>query len=494
MKYVRMHDEGMLTSAAMAVASGKVLYRDIFEFWTPVSVYITAGSFSLFGHSMEVARGLYSVLMVAITILAYLIARRIHCRPIFIITAITILSVVSHSFVGISHHLVGTCFLLVTMLALDKLTATQAGRWAVASGVSASLTFLSMQLEGAVALIAVAFVLIYWFGQWKHRLIWLTVMISFVLPLVVVCAILALVGGLHQAIYSTIIFPLTQYRSVNGEMAEGIQALSMVLLVVLAPKWVKVFSSPMAKIWLVIAVTWQVLMMFTDNSSLALKFSYFILIIIVSLLPHLLVQAKNWFNATTRPVSPFRFVWLAIASTAIGVVIVEALLGLAVGWRNIWLADQKVYFASDVMYARPHVAEKAQQISDYVSQNTNSDEPVYFGPYSAHYQLLTQRMSPISYSQLTPAYNPPWMFEDAVAELESSEARVVVFLPQENPFTFQADNELASYIMDNYKIAQHLPFSTMLPSVQYFNESYQRQLTNQPTDAIWLRKGSKINE
>ena len=486
-KFVKMLDEGMLASTAMKIAGGQVLYRDAFEFWTPISVYLTAGVFSLFGATVLTLRVLAAIILILNTLCVYYLLGHISHREPFRLLGSIVFIGITYSFVEMNHHWLGMLFLLATLISLTKLVESKSLWWATLSGITASLTFLSVQLEGAVAVSLCLLALITWFRGMGSIKIWLTLTLAGLTPALAVIIYFGLQGALTELLYSTIAFPLTQYRSVNGAYSNLTQFAQLLLVGVLTRHWLRHFPGSTARLWLITTFLFQGCFIFTANTTVATRYGFFPAIIVLGCIVSISRSAWAGKLITSPQFKPRLAQALALTILAIYAGAYVAADTFA-GWRNNILASSKISSPAGIMYARPEVAAKAQVIIDYVHDNTNQGEFVYFGPFAAHYQFLTQKPSPIKYSQLTPKYNPGWMFADAVAQLKKTQTSTIVLLPQENPFDFNQSNQLSQFVMANYQPVTHLPFTTLLSSKKLYLIPYRRQLNNTPQDAIWELK------
>lgn len=488
-KFVKMLDEGMLASTAFNISQGQVLYRDVFEFWTPLSVYITASAFSLFGVTVFTLRTLAAVLLILNTICVYYLLRHICRKKLFILLNLLAFIGITYSFVEMNHHWLGMLFLFLTLIAFEKLIKVKSLAWAAWSGFGISLTFLSVQLEGVIAIGSCLAVLLLWFKPvTKSNIkIWLVLVGVSVVPILTTILYFATQNGLYQLVYSTVVFPVTQYRSVNGDFGNITQFAQLLVIAVVSRFWLKHFPSEMARLWLIATGLFQLCFIFTANTTVVTRYGFFPAIVVLGCM-----VAFNW-GAWVRSLSnslqlPMRIIQGLVFTSLVVIGGVNVVADTVAAWRNTALATSKVTSPAGTMYARPEMSDKAQTIIDYVTTNTAPNEPVYFGPFAAQYQFLTHRSSPIPYSQLTPSYNPDWMFTDAVSRLKESRVNTIVFLPQENPFAFGSDNQLSQFIKTHYQPVIELPFTTLLSSKKLYLLSYRRQLTNAPQDAIWELK------
>lgn len=488
--FVRMQDEGMLASSAMHVMSGKVLYRDVFEFWPPLSVYVTSAAFYVFGANVWAMRSLAALLMLLNFICFYCLISQLSTSQVFKTVSSLIFMAVFFAFVGLSHHLFGMLFLLLTIICLSRLIELRSKFWAAMSGFFTALTALSMQLEGFVAIGLCILVLAACFRSVTHVRVWSSALLAGLGPILITVVYFYAVGALPDVVYSVLMFPLEQYREVNGVFGSVSQAALLIILLIYSKTWIQSHSSAVAKLWFVAALLWTTIFLLSEYSGISTRFSFFTLIILLSLMgAHLKSKLlSNVLYSISKSRGYLALVKGAVVITLVFVGLLSPSVESLTLWRNIALANTPITSKSGIMYARDEVANKVQFMIDYVEHNTLVGEQVYFGPFSAQYQLLTLRQSPIGYSQITPKYNPDWMVEEAVQHMQDAKVNTIVLLPMENPFKFTQENSLSRYITKNYKQVVCLEYATLLPSRPAYHESYERQLKNTPGDGIWRLK------
>src|SRR5262245_19824942 len=73
-------DERIILQGAQRIVQGQVLYRDFFSFFTPGSYYWVAAFFKVFGSSILVARKVLLVEGALLSVLTYLLSRRVCSR------------------------------------------------------------------------------------------------------------------------------------------------------------------------------------------------------------------------------------------------------------------------------------------------------------------------------------------------------------------------------------------------------------------------------
>jgi hypothetical protein len=162
-------DEGIILQGAERILHGQVLYRDFFSFFTPGSYYLLALLFRTFGSSILVARSALVFLGSILSVLAYLLARRVSSRWVALVTAaLATLTCLPYRFL-VLHNWDSTLWACLALYAAvrcveegrsqkrevrsQKQEATSpnsgAARWAFALGSFVSLTMLFEQSKGA---------------------------------------------------------------------------------------------------------------------------------------------------------------------------------------------------------------------------------------------------------------------------------------------------------------------------------------------------------
>lgn len=80
-RYTAMEpDEGIILQGAERILHGQTIYRDFFSFYTPGSYYLTAAAFRLLGDSLAIARTVLAAGASLVSVLTYLVARRVCSR------------------------------------------------------------------------------------------------------------------------------------------------------------------------------------------------------------------------------------------------------------------------------------------------------------------------------------------------------------------------------------------------------------------------------
>jgi 4-amino-4-deoxy-L-arabinose transferase-like glycosyltransferase len=156
-------DEGIILQGAERILRGQVLYRDFFSFFTPGSYYLLALLFKIFGSSILVARNALVCLGSILSVITYLLARRVSSRWVALVTAaLTTLTCLPLRFL-VLHNWDSTLWACLALYSAVRLVeASAAGgptfmprhrgspkRWAWALGSLIAITILFDQSKGA---------------------------------------------------------------------------------------------------------------------------------------------------------------------------------------------------------------------------------------------------------------------------------------------------------------------------------------------------------
>ncbi|HZR31875.1 MAG TPA: glycosyltransferase family 39 protein, partial [Terriglobales bacterium] len=212
-------DEGIILEGAQRILQGQVLYRDFFSFYTPGSYYWTALLFKIFGNSFVVARLALAVLGGVLSVICYLLSRRVCSRRVaLLVAALVTLTALPYRFL-VLHNWDSTLLASVTIYCAVRLLESPHSGWALGLGSFASWTILFEQSKGAGLLLglSLAFVLIYRSSAnaqvfRSKNLIWIAGGLAW--PLFVVGAYFAA----HQAfdiMLSDWLWPLRHYTLAN---------------------------------------------------------------------------------------------------------------------------------------------------------------------------------------------------------------------------------------------------------------------------------------
>ncbi len=142
-------DEGIVLQGAQRILAGQVLYRDFFSFYTPGSYYLLALIFRIFGSSLAVARIALALTGAVLSVVTYLLARRVCSRATALtMAALGTLTTLPYRFL-VLHNWDSTVVACLALYCAVRLLEVPGRKWAFALGSFASLTVLFEQSKGA---------------------------------------------------------------------------------------------------------------------------------------------------------------------------------------------------------------------------------------------------------------------------------------------------------------------------------------------------------
>lgn len=492
--YIADPDEGMLWSAAMKIAEGQVMYRDFFEFWTPGAVYVLGWLFNIFGFNIWVSRAVYVVLSMTIYILLYLVLKQTRFGLAVRLISVLLFFAITSTHLALNHHWFGIAGLLASLyFLLQHFSQPGKSRYLILSGTFAGLTAIFMQYEGVIAIVS-GWIVLSFSDRITNRLKALSL---FTAPIAILgltlVALFGMAGALDDLFYSTVYFPLVHYRESNVGYPSALwiyQSLLLVLFVwlMIRRKWL---SYPI-KIIVVYATVIQLIGLstvgFMHNILLAFLFNSLFIYMISKLLTkgsfsklksirfnQLFAQVLDKVGTTdTKKFAPALL--LSLLLLAYGARMVES---VGVLWSKSIVKSnysEQIHTPAGSILVPRTVHHRMEQIISFVDTHIPEGQPVYFGPYSSYYNFLTNRPNPLPYSQLTPDYNPGYMFANSVSILQEQQPPYIVLLPRESTFPFGRDNDLYRYIEEHYEI---------VVKIEDIDMEYNKSLASEPPDAIW---------
>jgi 4-amino-4-deoxy-L-arabinose transferase-like glycosyltransferase len=141
-------DEGILLQGAQRILAGQVLYRDFFSFYTPGSYYALALVFRIFGSSLAVARTALALTGAILSVVSYLLARRVCSRTVALtLAALGTLTTLPYRFL-VLHNWDSTLWACLALYCAVRVLELPSWKWAFALGSFASLTVLFEQSKG----------------------------------------------------------------------------------------------------------------------------------------------------------------------------------------------------------------------------------------------------------------------------------------------------------------------------------------------------------
>lgn len=211
------NDEGIAAMGAWRILRGEVPYRDFFAIETPLSFYLVAPFYALFGVSLTVGRVVAQLLGLGIVLCVFRLAKRWAPSPLF---AAIPLAFCCQAGVGVfpfaSHHWFANLFSLLALLgAAAALGSESRAGWWVA-GAAGALALESLQDQGAFLLLGLSLVaaMVPRSGSRGRALAQLLAgAVGAALPLALIVLPRA---GLAAAWHDLVTFPLSAYRETPG--------------------------------------------------------------------------------------------------------------------------------------------------------------------------------------------------------------------------------------------------------------------------------------
>jgi hypothetical protein len=489
--YPMENDEGMILASAMKVVDGQVMYRDFFEFWTPGTVYLMGWIMKLFGPDLHVIRIVY-VISTALLICAYfLVARRSGLSPKMQAIVVGLYAFIGAGYLSINHHWYGALGMLSTVWLLQAYTREYKYSYAAWSGLVAGLTAMFMQYEGVAAIVTGIIAIVICTPR-ALRLSRLSVFLgASALLMMIVIIFFAAQGGLQQLLYSTIIFPLFQYKSVNNHGFNALWVAEAMLLVLFYATAYKKAWVDQRRLVLIVGATAMIAVNVTTASYMHVLISAHLFICLMAIAT---MRLRVWWQVRDRCLVPSfwmipKYVFLlpiqrfsAIVLNAILLSIFTAIVMFVMGshWVSLYM-DPKFTAITPVGTVR--ILQENNQRIEYLHRISNQypKNTIYYGPYSSHYFYLFQRPNPLGYSQLTPYYNPDWMLRHAATQLDSSHVDIAIIMPDESVFGFHMNNIFYQSIVREFQNIDMVPG----------NKSHltaAEQKTEDPPNAVWIRK------
>ena len=216
-------DESYFLYEAKRVRDGEVMYRDVFEFATPLAAYAMAGLFWLFGTSMATARISMAFLHALTGVLLYATSRQLGVRrELALAVPLAYLAVCQAVWPFASWHWFSTLFATAVLLSMVAGPWATRPRWMVVPGLLNGFLICVQQQKGVALAAGTGAVLVADFlvdrrypdpGSWRAlatRLAYLAAGVAVVVgPVLLAFTLLAGVQPLYDVLVR---FPLENYR------------------------------------------------------------------------------------------------------------------------------------------------------------------------------------------------------------------------------------------------------------------------------------------
>jgi dolichyl-phosphate-mannose-protein mannosyltransferase len=467
------NDEGIAAMGAWRVLRGQVPYRDFFAIETPLSFYVVAPLYAVFGVSFTVGRVVTQLLGIAMVVSVFGLARRLIPSPLF---AAVPLAFLCQAGVGIfpfaSHHWFADVFCLAALLAAYRALEDRwaAGWWL--AGAASALALESLQDQGVLISIGLGIVAAFVpppgsRGRSVARFGGGALAAGLPLALAVL-----LRSGWGPAWHDLVWFPLTAYRATPGNAYGFLQPFSELLAQWTTGAWrqapvfiasatvtsLALIATPIAAP-LLILWAWRRRSGSTASEALLLTGAVTFLLTALHRWAPINLQwaaappalALGWWLHHEHQASPkSRIVTMAAAAVL--------LTAFALfGWGRI---DQA---ANDLLWADVHspagltrVAGRAtgQQIQEMITtvgQRVPQGEPLLVFGWP-NWGFATLHPCPIRWDGFAPPDFPPGAYaHDAIAEVEKEKVEWIV-TPVFDPPAEGHPDEWKTYLIGRYRL------------------------------------------
>ena len=234
---IEVGDEGVSALGAWRIASGQVPYRDFFEIITPLSLYVLALAYKVFGVSVLAGRVVSLLYGIMLLLGTYLVSKRFVSEPLLQAVPIAILAPFG---VGLwplpSHHWLVDIFLLFSLLCLDRGLCGGGWHWTFFGGTLCGSGILSLQDQGGYALMAVTAAGAIFWKRFPRR--WLIAWLGGVVTPPSLLYLTALNDvPIKTIFYDTLWFPATRYYGIPGNVVGFSAGLRDVAGLAMGPAW-----------------------------------------------------------------------------------------------------------------------------------------------------------------------------------------------------------------------------------------------------------------
>jgi len=432
-------DEGLLLYNSQRILSGEVPYRDFFSHYPPLTLWLVAGWFKLWGANIFSARVFMVLTGVLMAWLVYLIGRELLPRRAAWSAALLFICSGVNCWPVVSHHWNGVLFLLLTFWVFLLYQKQKSFYLLYLTGFLTSLTFFLMQTEGFA--LAIALLIYLTFSDFKNLLKYLH---GLLIPALVILGILAVNQALPQYLYQNFLWAREYAIPFNRSPYTLAPLIRDWLTVAGQLLQVKVFNWAVL-LWVVNAFTYWLVE--------AVKYGLFYPVLLLSVF--LALKGKE-LSAAYRPLVLLLAVWCGFSfyrqdllylnyHTPVFCLLLVFLLlrlkspsgriilgGLALTFliSNSFLLQSCRDFKYPLNYplARLYTNEKiyAEKITPlliFLEKNTVKGETIFTFPNASAFYFLTGRRNPTSYNILYPLMSPRAMVLNAKTEIEADKTR-----------------------------------------------------------------------
>ena len=476
-------DEGIVLAGAQRILEGQIPYRDFFSFYTPGSFYVTALLFKVFGSSIVVARGALVFFGASFAAVTYVLARRTCSQAIALLVGILVaMTAVPYRFL-VLHNWDSTFWACLATYSAVRWLESSRGRWAFATGIFASLIFLSEQSKGAGLYLGL-FIALLIFAVSGEKIAKVRVFVSGALcPLILTFTYF---GSRHaiSSMFSAWVWPLRHYSAANrvpfGYQNWSDDAREMLFHTgtfgIRAVKWLAVSPGFVVPVLPLIAagllVYWTIQLRRKRDPTAAHR------VLICSLICGLLVsvvvvRADIIHFMYLAPLFYLVLAWILDAQGLNGGVIklitpcLRAYVVFAFGLMAAALLISALGAHAQLETHRGAIRSRDKDfVIEYLQNHTPTGERVLVYPYLPLYYYLTAVRSSSPYDFFQPGMNTPEQAQEIIHSLQSDEVRTVLFESSfiekapiswpGTPLSAIVRDPVADYIVHNYKVCRSL--------------------------------------
>jgi 4-amino-4-deoxy-L-arabinose transferase-like glycosyltransferase len=486
--FSKLHtDEAIILQGAQRILSGEVLYRDFFSFFTPGSYYWLALRFKVFGDSFLVARAPLLLYGGVLSLLTYLLARRVCSRWISALTAYLLLVVTLPYNFAVLHNWDSIVIGYMALYCGVRLLESSHWAWALAMATLASLTFLFEQSKGAGLILGLGlgFFLIALHQRdrpFLNRSCSIAMLFGLAWPAVFVLAYFAWKGSLVQ-MFTDWLWPLGHYSGANR--------LQYGSLNIAFATWEELYGGSLAHRLVGIFLT-----------------SPFFILPVVPFLALGLVVFYTYVSRRDRRETPQMRYYVLVCCTILGLALSVVLAGRP-DYDHILYIDPPLFlvlsWALGVRSVRSQLLTKVQpllityilitftafgmgfliggprsgryklqtrrgvlrlpvvdQVVPYIQKHVRAGETIFVYPYQPFYYFLTRTFSPTRYDYLQLGMHTDKQMKQAMEDLVADQTKVVVYAPSFNnetlprawpatPLGVLASDPLPGFIFSRYR-------------------------------------------
>jgi len=474
-------DEGFVAHAAQRVMTGEMPNRDFVSPRPPLSFYIVAVMFKLFGTSLLTLRILGLCLYVTMPVLIYILTRHLAGRAMSFAAALPVLAIGQTTAVFAPYpSYQGLLATLLGAILVMRMADTGRAAWAIAAGIVTALVFLLRQDQGGYLMIAVfAYLLALRLAKcqtppqvrpFRLLLFWLAGLAAVLLPLLYYWYQQSAMPAMYEQL---VLFPLTVYKTTYAYPMPVIdfnQPLKQNLLTV------PFYLSPVV---CGIIVLWLLTLLLRRRFNIHHARLTFFVVLALSSYCYVLIRSDIYHLVITGP--PFFILcgWLLqVISNQMGNIfgklfslnlrggrysfVSPAVVLLACALLAAWYlySEKDLYFwqlqnpnrlltlKRGGVYVPNNLADWIENTVAQLQKYSEPDQAILCLPYDPMLYFLSERRNPTSWSFIYPGDPPPDKHLDFIRQLDKDPPVVIVV---------EANNQMEDYapIITHYIAAEY---------------------------------------